>query len=154
MSRSTELSLRPSIYWRRINLFDAPQTTRARSDTSVLNSKFKVMRYPSSPGAATHSDCVLGATSIKRFANSLEVAGSAGCSAPTDHDRFFCRSATLLRFRNSVGSASVTLLGGWSGSFLSVPRHWLCGTTLISVAFDGDYTFATAHCLKSEVSHS
>ena len=43
----------------------------------------------SSPGAETHNYCVPEATFVKRFANSLEVAGSVGRSAPTDPDRFF-----------------------------------------------------------------
>ena len=46
------------------------------------------MRDTSSPGAETHNDCVSGATLVKRFANSLEVAGSVGRCAPTDPDHF------------------------------------------------------------------
>ena len=46
------------------------------------------MSDTSSPGAETHNDCVSGATFVKRFANSLEVAESVGRCAPTDPDRF------------------------------------------------------------------
>ena len=46
------------------------------------------MSDTSSPGAETHNDCVSGATFVKRFANSLEVAGSVGQSALTDPYRF------------------------------------------------------------------
>ena len=88
ISRSTFLSLRTCSDRRRTKLFDAPKSTRARSDTFVVTSMFKVMRGTSSPGATTHNDCVLGATFVKRFANSLDVAGSVGRSAPTDPDRF------------------------------------------------------------------
>ena len=88
ISRSTYLSLRPSSDWRRIKLFDAPQSTRALSDKSFVTFNFKVMRDTSSPGAETHNDCVSGATFVKRFANSLEVAGSVGRCAPTDPVHF------------------------------------------------------------------
>ena len=46
------------------------------------------MSDTSSPGAETHNDCVSGATFVKRFANSLEVAGSVGRCAPTDPVHF------------------------------------------------------------------
>ena len=91
------------------------------------------MRVTSSPGAETHSDCVSGATLVKRFAYSLEVAGSVGRCAPTDPDRFFWRSASLLRFRNRIGSATVALSGIWSIIPLSAPWYWAWGTTLIGV---------------------
>ena len=62
------------------------------------------MSDTSSPGAETHNDCVSGATFVKRFANSLEVAGSVGRSAPTDPDHFYgplrcCGFATALDLR-------------------------------------------------------
>ena len=40
------------------------------------------------PGAETNNDFVSGETFLKKFANSLEVAGSVGCPAPTDPDHF------------------------------------------------------------------
>ena len=46
------------------------------------------MRKTSLPDGVTHNDCVLGAVLVKRPANSLDVAGSVGRSAPTDPDRF------------------------------------------------------------------
>ena len=46
------------------------------------------MRDTSSPGAETQIDCVSEAALVKRFANSLEVAGSVGRCAPTDPDHF------------------------------------------------------------------
>ena len=55
---------------------------------SFATSSFKVMGETSLPDAVTHNDCVLGAILVKRPANLLDVAGSVGCSAPTDPDRF------------------------------------------------------------------
>ena len=53
-----------------------------------VTSSFNVMREISLPDAVTHNDCVLGVILVKRPANSLDVAGSVGCSASTDPDRF------------------------------------------------------------------
>ena len=88
ISRLMYLILLLSSDWRRTKLFDAPQSTRARSDMSFATSRFKVMRETSLPNAVTHNDCVLVAILVKRPANSLGVAGSVGCSATTDPDRF------------------------------------------------------------------
>ena len=52
---------------------------------------------------------MLGATFVKRPANSLEVAGSVGCSAPIDPDGFWL-SVTLLHFHNNVGPTPWTSL--------------------------------------------
>ena len=82
------LSFKSSSDWRRSKLFDAPQSTSARSDVSFATSSFNVMREPSLKGAVTHNDSLLGATFVKRPANSLDVVGSVGCSAPTDPDHF------------------------------------------------------------------
>ena len=72
--------------WRCAKFSDAPQSTRALSDMST--SSFKVMRETSLPDAVTQNDCVLGAILVKRPLNSLDVAGSVGCSAPNDPERF------------------------------------------------------------------
>ena len=69
--------------------FDALQSTRARSDISFATSSFKVKIETSLPDAVTHNYCVLGATLVKRPANSLDIAVSVKCSAPTNPDRFF-----------------------------------------------------------------
>ena len=53
------------------------------------------MRDTSSPGAETHSDCVSGATFVKRFANFVEVAGSVGRCAPTDPVHFLAVRLTV-----------------------------------------------------------
>ena len=89
ISRSTKLNLSAYSDWRRTKLFDAPQSTRAQSDKSFVTFNVKVMRDTSSPGAETRRDCVSEANIVKRCANSLDVAGSVGRSAPTDPVHFF-----------------------------------------------------------------
>ena len=88
ISRSTKLKLLASIDWRQPKLFDAPQSTREKSDKFFVTSNVKVMRDTSSPGAETRRDCVSGAAFVKRFSNSLDVAGSVGRSTPTDPVHF------------------------------------------------------------------
>ena len=51
----------------------------------------------SSLGAETHNDCVSGATFVNKFANSFEVAGLVGSSAPTDPGHFL-----MVRFAVAV----------------------------------------------------
>ena len=75
ISRLMYLILLLSSDWRRTNLFDAPQSTRARSDMSFATSSFKVMRETSLPDTVTHNDCVLGEILVKKPENSLDVAG-------------------------------------------------------------------------------
>ena len=156
MSRSTNLSLRPSSDWRRTKLFDAPQSTRARSDKSFVASNFKVMSETSSPGAETHNDCVSGATFVKRFANSLEVAGSVGRSAPTDPVHFLmvrlAVAASQQRWTHAhCPSWRMVVHFAQYCSVLGVEHYTRMRSALTS---DSDCTFAIACCLKSEVSRS
>ena len=156
MSHSTNLSLLPSSDWRRTKLFDAPQSTRARSDKSFVASNFKMMSETSSPGAETHNDCVSGATFVKRFANSLEVAGSVGRSAPTDPDRFL-----TVRLVVAVSQQRWTHVHcpswQWNGHFAQYDfvlgeGHY---THMRSVPISGsDCTSAIACYSKNEVSRS
>ena len=56
ISHSIYLSLLLSSNWRCTKLFDAPQSTRARSGIFSAPSSFKVMRKTSLPEVATHND--------------------------------------------------------------------------------------------------
>ena len=118
-SRSMHFRLLSSSYWHRIKLFSALKSTRTRSDISCTTSSFKVMRETSLADAVTHSDCVMGATLVKRPANSLDVAGSVGCSASTDPDHFDYPLRCCI-FRNSVGPTIWTLLAAWQLLFPTV----------------------------------
>ena len=86
----------------------------------------------SSPGAETYNGCVSGATFVKRFANSLEVAGSVGPSAPTDPDHFL-----IVRLAVAVWQQRWTYA---HCHFLQMDDHFALyclvlgvGTTLVSV---------------------
>ena len=156
MSRSTNLIQRASSDWRRTKLFEAPPFTRVRIYKSSVTSKFKVMSDTSSPGAETHSDCVSGATFIKRFTNSLEVAGSVGSSTPTDPDHFL-----MVRFAVAISKQRWICVRCPSGR--TVDRLAQCFETLVvghytrcrSVPTSGSgCTSAISCCSKSEVSRA
>ena len=114
------------------------------------------MRDTSSLQAATHSDCVLGATFVKSPANSLDVAGSVGRSAPTDPDRF------LMVHHVAVSSQQrETHVSGPSWPIDG--RHSQCCETLgvghythkrSGPSFDSDYTSVLACTLESEIARS
>ena len=89
ISRSTNLILRPSYDWRRTKLFDASQSTRARSDKSFVTSNLNVMSDTSSPGAETRIDCVSFAIFVKKKWQILWSLLEVGRSAPNDPVRFF-----------------------------------------------------------------
>ncbi|CAI5711473.1 unnamed protein product [Peronospora effusa] len=114
------------------------------------------MRDTSSLGAATHSDCVLGATFVKSPANSLDVAGSVGRSAPTDPDRFL-----MVHHVVAISQQRGTHVSG--PSWQTVDRHSQCYETLgvghythkrSGPTSDIDCTFAIACTLESEVARS
>ena len=58
------------------------------------------MRDNSSPGAETLIDYLSGATFVKKFANSLDVAGSDMRSAPTDSVHFLMGSLAVAASKN------------------------------------------------------
>ena len=118
ISRSTYLSRLSSSDWRRRKLFDAPQSTRARSDISLVASIFKVMSDNSSLGAVAHSDCVFGATFVNSSASSLNVAGSVGRSAPTDPIHF-------LKMRHAVAVLQRPRIRALSPSLANCGHHVL-----------------------------
>ena len=114
------------------------------------------MSDTSSTRAETHNDCVSGATFVKRFANSLEVAGSVGRSAPTDLDHF-------LTVRHAVVTSQQRRNRVRCPSWQTVDHFYQCYETLgikhytrrrSVLTSDSDCTFAIAYCLKSEVSRS
>ena len=83
-------------------MFDATQFTRDRSDTCFATPSLKKARETLLQDSVTHNDCVLRAILVKRPANSLDIAGSVECSAPTNHDRFLTVCYDV-RSGNSVG---------------------------------------------------
>ena len=105
-------------------------------------------------GAETQRDCVSGATFVKRFRNFLEVAGSVGCCAPTDPERFLAlrlvvaklkqrRTRDRFPFWHSVQSY------GQYPSVLVVGHYTRERSGPI---FDSDCISAIACCSKSDVS--
>ena len=71
---------------------------------------------------------MLGATFVKRPANSLDVAGSVGCSSPIDPDRFlavrFVVAFSQQRRTHALGPACP--LGGYCFLRYVVPRSGHC----------------------------
>ena len=152
------MSLLSSSDWRRIKLFDAPQSTRARSDIPLVTLIFKVMRDSSSLSAVTHSDCVLGATFVKSPANSLDVAGSVGRSAPTDPVRFLTVRLVVATLRHCRTRALdlCSANGGHHVLSLDVVHysgHYTRKRSVRSSDSDGILPIACG-CSESEVSRS
>ena len=132
-SRSTYLSLRSCSDSRRTTLFDDPLSTRAMfcSHYNFWDDELFLT------WSGKHHDCASGATF---FENYLAVAKSVEQFAPTDKNRFW-QYIMLLRFRNSVGSASLILLGRQTVSS-SVWRGNGCGVLLTYALYIG-----RVHCL-------
>ena len=95
-----------------------------------------------------------GATLVKRFANSLEVAGSVGRCAPTDPDRFL---AVRLSVALSQQSRICDRCPFWHSVHNSVQYPLVLGVGHYThersgPISDSDCIFAIAYCSKSEVS--
>ena len=94
------------------------------------------MRETSLPDAVTRNDCVLGVILVKRPANSLDVAGSVGCSASTDPDRFLAVRygvAFSQQRQTAFRPTPWTFLGRWTVNVSCGTWYRVRGTAFVCI---------------------